>query len=353
MGRVAKLATSKPSLCLVLALLIVALSPARLDTVYAAELSPRSFTASDSRAGATDVIYRAQFTFATTGPVGSIAIMFCSNTPLIDEPCDAPVGLDASDVDLNTQLGEVGFTVYSGSTANTVILTRPPAVADAGDVAVYDLGDIINPANPGPLFARFYSYPSSDASGPPTDGGGMALYLNNTVTINVEVPPYIIFCIGESISGLECNTATEPFSDMGSFSPTLTAAAQHQMLVATNAGNGYSVFVGGSSMTSGNEVIAPMSGDTSVKGTSQFGLNLRANNSPVIGQDSTGPGLAAVTANYNQQNHFRFSPGDTVVSSPFADDYRKFTVSYIVNVPQGQPGGVYATTLIYVCLANF
>jgi len=354
MGRLAtKLATSKLTLCLALLLAVFGPASAQSQRAFADELTPRSLTPSSNLAGDTDVTYRADFRIATTGPIGSIAILFCANTPLLDQPCDPPVGFDASSVILGSQLGQVGFALYSGSTANTVILTRPPGVANAGTEATYDLNKITNPSSGGPLFARFLTYPSSDASGPATDAGGMALYLTNAVNVNAEVPPYITFCIGENISGFDCSTATEPFSDMGSFSPDLTAAAQHQILVATNAGNGYNVSVAGTSMTSGNNVITAMTGGTSQKGVSQFGINLRANTTPTIGQDTTGPGFAAVTAGYGQQNHFRFNSGDIVATTNFADDYRKYTISYIVNVPPAQPGGVYSTTLTYVCLANF
>jgi len=114
------------------------------------------------------------------------------------------------------------------------------------------------------------------------------------------------------------------------------------------------MWVLGSSMTSGSNVIPAMAGGgPSVKGTSQFGLNLRANTNPVIGQEVTGPGVAGITANYANQNQFRFNSGDVLASTLGPDDFRKYTVSYIVNVAAGQPGGVYSTTLTYVCLANF
>ncbi|HSX17314.1 MAG TPA: hypothetical protein VLH86_04395 [Patescibacteria group bacterium] len=354
MGRLlTKLATSKPLALVSVVSLLIAAGPFNPPRVFAGDLIDRSLTASDSFAGTPEVTYSPLFTIATTGTVGSVAIMFCANTPLLDQPCDPPPGLDATSTSITGQGGMTGFSIFGGSTANVIILTRPPAAANAGDTAFYEFNKIHNPNNPGPLFARFLTFASSDGSGPPTDGGGMALYINNSVDINAEVPPYLTFCLGENITSLDCSTATEPFTDMGSFSPNLTSAAQHQIIVATNAPDGYSMWALGSSMTSGSDVITPMSGGTSVKGTSQFGINLRANSTPNVGQDATGPGFAAVTAGYNQQNHFRFNSGDMLATAPVPDDFRKYTISYIVNIPAGQPGGVYSTTLTYVCLANF
>jgi hypothetical protein len=351
MARPAKSIALRLVFIVALAPLLIGMGPFTPVAFAAAE--PRSLTPSSSLAAANDVQYRLQFTTENTNTVGSLALMFCGNTALLDESCDPPAGFDASNTTIVGANGITGFSLYSGSTANVIILTRPPGTVNAGANSYYDFNQITNPTNGGPLFARVYLYASSDGTGPYSDAGGMALYIQGSVGVTAEVPPYLTFCLGENISGLDCNTATEPFSDLGSMTPAITSAAQHQLLVATNAANGYSMWVLGTPMTSGSNVITPMAGSPSQKGTSQFGINLRSNTAPVVGQDATGPGFAAVTANYNQQNIFRFNSGDTLASAAVPDDYRKYTVSYVVNVPAGQPGGVYSTTLVYVCLANF
>jgi hypothetical protein len=354
MGRLtAKPAAPKFLLVTFLVSLLTGVGPFNTATVHADDLLERSLEISNSFAGASEVNYFALFKVATTGTVGSISILLCENTPLVDQPCDAPAGTNFTNTTLTQEGGLNGFSIYGGSTANNLILTRPPAIANAGVPAFYEFDKVHNPANSGPLFARILTYASSDATGTPIDSGGMALYIQDSLGINVEVPPYLTFCLGENISGVDCSTATEPFSDMGSFSPKLTSAAQHQIVIATNAPDGYSMWATGASMTSGGNVLTPMSGGTSTKGTSQFGINLRANSAPVIGQDSSGPGVAAVTAGYNQVNHFSFHSGDLLATAPAPDNYRKYTISYIVNVPANQPGGVYSAALTYVCLANF
>jgi hypothetical protein len=217
----------------------------------------------------------------------------------------------------------------------------------------FTFAGITNPNAVGSYYARLYVYPSSDGSGPSTYANGLAFAIAKAVGIDTEVPPYIKFCLGESITGVDCTTATEPFSDLGNLNPNITSAAQSQMVIATNAQNGYSMWVMGSTMMSGGNIINAMNGGTSAKGASQFGLNLRANNVPQIGQEPTGIGFGSVTPNYSQQDHFRFLTGDTLAFAPAPDNDRKYTVSYIVNIPPGTPGGVYSTTLTYVCLANF
>ena len=127
-----------------------------------------------------------------------------------------------------------------------------------------------------------------------------------------------------------------------------------QFVTATNAQSGYSVYIQGNTLTSGNNVIPSLVTPTaSQTGNAQFGINLRSNTNPSTGNDPTGPGNGSPVGNYNLVNRFTYNSGDTIASSSAADDFRLYTVSYIVNVDKTQPVGVYASTFTYICLANF
>jgi hypothetical protein len=107
-------------------------------------------------------------------------------------------------------------------------------------------------------------------------------------------------------------------------------------------------------MTSGNDTIAALSLPTSSRaGTSQFGINLRANAVPGVGADSTGSGVIAPTNNYNIPNQFKFQSGDVIASSPGPSNFKTLTVSYIVNISPNQAIGIYDTTITYICTASF
>jgi hypothetical protein len=335
-----------------LVVLSVAIS-SNQQSVFAAELIPRSIKLSNSLASQAGVDHELALRYATDDTVGSILIRFCDESPILSDPCSQPPGFDASSVTLSAQTGATGFVVYGGSTINEIILTRPSTPVSAGTNATYTLSNIQNPSDDGTLYARVLTFASSDASGSHIDAGGLALAINPAPTIQAEVPPFLIFCLGESISGFDCTTATEPFSNIGTLGPLVTGAAQTQLLVATNGSGGYSLRVLGGTMTSGNNVLPAMVGEPSQKGVSQFGMNLRANTAPIIGQNATGPGVATVQPDYNVPNEFRYQSGDVIASASAPDDFRKYTVSYVVNVVDGQPGGVYATTLTYIALANF
>jgi hypothetical protein len=353
MGARANKLALKLTVSFVVASLFIGMGPFSTMKVAAAQLLSRSMQVSSDQAAATNVQYNTSFSIATAGTLGSIELQFCSNSPLQGDVCIIPAGFDASSATLTAQSGQTGFSVSTSSTANNVILTRPPAPSGTG-MTNYELSGVTNPGSGGSLFARIITYASSDASGPPIDFGGIALSIQGGLSISLEVPPFLVFCLGESITNYDCTTATDPFSDLGYLTPNLTSAAQNQMVVATNAQNGYSLWASGPTMTSGNNTINPMAAViASQPGTSQFGMNLRANQTPSVGQDVQGIGTAAVAPSFNQPNRFFFHSGDIIASSPSTDAYRKYTVSYIVNIPKTQPGGVYSTTLTYVCLANF
>ena len=157
------------------------------------------------------------------------------------------------------------------------------------------------------------------------------------------------------ITNYDCSTADSYLINFGNFSTGQASTATSQFLVATNAQSGYNVYITGPTLTSGNNTIANLSTPSpSLVGASQFGLNLRTNSSPAVGSDEVGPGVGGqVTSDYNTSNLFSYNDGDTLVSSPAASDNQTFTVSYLTNINAKQPAGVYATTLTYICLANF
>jgi hypothetical protein len=319
----------------------------------AAELAPRSLELSDSTAGATNVTYQTAFTLATAGAVGSISIEFCSNSPLLTDPCTAPNGLDVSGAVLTNQTGATGFSISSSSTANDIILTRPSTV-NAAVSASYTFSSITNPSADGSHYGRFLTYASSDASGPSTDTGGVAFALNAAVDVNAVVPPFLLFCSGNTIAAFDCNAAVGNYLDLGDLSATHAGAGTSQLLVATNGQSGYGISVKGTTLESGNNVLRALTAPTtSQPGTSQFGINLRANTNPTVGANPTGPGTGAPTANYDAANEFTYNANDLIARATQPEDYRKYTVSYLANITTSQPVGIYASTFTYVALANF
>lgn len=321
---------------------------------YGDVLTNRSLTLSDSRVGQV-ATYQLSFTVPTAETLGSIELQLCSNGSLQDDPCVPPNGFDISAATLSSQSGETGFSILpAGTNANTIVLTRTPAVAVPGNVVSYTFDNVTNPADVGSFFGRIQTFASNDASGTSTDYGGLAMSTSRVIDITTVVPPYLLFCAGITITGFDCSTASGNYINFGNLSPVSTASANTELVTATNAQSGYVMQVYGTTMTSGNNIIpAIASADVSRPGTGQFGLNLVANTTPAMGADPQGSGISAPLPGYDQPNFFKFVSGDAIASATTSDDFRKLTASYIVNMPVGQPVGVYVATLTYVCLANF
>ncbi len=292
-----------------------------------------------------------RFTYASTSAVGSIRFEYC-DSPLIDVPCNSPPGVNVSGVTLVQQFGEVNFGVLA-TTNNSIILSRP-ATATGTIASTYVFDNAVNmTGSPGTFFARITTYPTFNATGAYTDYGSVATATTTQVAISTEVPPILIFCVAQTIP-TDCSSADGNIVDMGTLSTTVANRGTSQMIVGTNAVFGMIIRMLGTTMTSGNNAINPLTVQTpSAPGNSQFGVNLRANNNPVVGLDPSGAGVVQPTANYNTPNQFRFNSGDIVASTGYTTNNTKLTVSYIANVPPSQPAGVYTATLTYICTATF
>lgn len=297
--------------------------------------------------------YTFSFTISTNSTIGSLDIMFCSNTPLQYDSCTIPAGFDVTNSNLSSQTGLTGFTSFVAAT-NQLVLSRVPSTVTPPLTVTLTFTNVINPNSIGPYYARVAAYSLTNATGSPVDFGGLAFAITNNLLISSVVPPYLTFCVGIAIPSFNCTTASGDYINFGDLSFVHSSQAVSQMLVATNAPNGYIVQIYGVTMTSGNNIIPAMTNDaTSHPGTSQFGINLRANTVPPVGNNPTGPGLGQPTAAYNNPNHYQFVSNDIVVSSLNADDYREYTSSYIVNTASNQPPGIYVSTVTYVCAGSF
>lgn len=298
--------------------------------------------------------YRVSFEHRTSTAIGSIRVQFCANDPLIDTSCVAPNGFSLSAATLGAQTGMTGFSIGGGTTQNVLVLTRP-AVTNPAPISVsYDINTVHNPTASGSYYARIETFASTDATGTHVDYGGLAFVITDGLSINTTVPPFLLFCIGNRISSYDCSTAEGDYIDFGNFSSTVTATGRTQALIATNAMYGYTIRALGTTLTSGvNTIPALATADISRTGTSQFGLNLRANTTPATGAEPQGPGAGVAAAGYNTANYYRFVSGEVLASSPSTDNYRLYTISYIANIERNQAPGIYVSTLQYIALASF
>ncbi|MBA3757481.1 hypothetical protein H0X09_01285 [Candidatus Saccharibacteria bacterium] len=300
------------------------------------------------------VSHNFSFTYISTSSVGSIVFEYCENSPVETLPCSAPAGLDVSSAALSSQSGNIGFTVDAGNTtANKIVLTRP-TVAGIATASTYNFSSIINPSTSGVTeFVRLSTRASTDGSGADVDSGSVAFATISPFNIATFVPPFLRLCVGVTVA-VDCSTASGNSVNFGDFSVTQAKTTQSQLAAGTNSITGYNIFALGTTMTSGNNFIPALASPTlSQPGTSQFGINLKANSNPLVGQEPTGSGSGAPSTGYNTVNLFKFSPGDQIANSTQPSDFNLMTVSYLGNISSGQAAGIYSTTFTYLATADF
>jgi hypothetical protein len=295
-----------------------------------------------------------QFDYPSLSVVGSVAFEYCSNAALTILPCTTPAGLDVSGASLSSQTGNTGFSIDgTNSTSSKIVLTRT-AAPGVTTTSTYNFDNIINPSTANATtYVRITTYPTSDGTGPYNDDGGVAFATVNPFEIGAFVPPFIKLCVGVTVA-TDCTSTSGNSINLGVLSTNATRFASSQFSAGTNSFTGYNIFALGTTMTSGNHIIPAVNpAATSKVGVGQFGLNLRANNSPAIGADPQGTGTGTPLTGYNTPNIFKFQNGENIARSNLASEFNKMTASYIVNINSSQNPGIYATTITYLAVGNF
>ena len=370
-----KVSLSKLILCAVLVSSTFSFAVSN-QSAYAAQITARSLTL---QAGVSDggskpggvVNHKFDFTLPTTGNVGSIKFEYCTNA---SATCVMPAGLVTTSATLSNQTGATGFTVVN--TTNGAPYLTKAAPASASGAVSYTLSTVTNPSAVAPAVQTFYvkitTYTLSALGGTAVDAGIVAATTATQIVLTGTMPESLIFCTGATIlttGGIpDCSTATPgavSFNQL--FSPSDTATATSQMAASTNANSGYSITVNGPTLTSGANSIPVMATQgVSVRGTGQFGLNLKLNTvatSTIAAGAEVAPADNGVTlrgqafTGYQTVDQFKFGSSDPVAKSDNGGagptNSQIFTVTYIVNVPGSQAAGTYTTTLTYICTATF
>lgn len=320
----------------------------------AMRMQQRSLYMNSTSPGAT-TSYTVSFQYMSALAVGSVDMLFCMD-PIPYHQCVTPPGLDVSGATLSEQTGETGFGISEQSN-NHIVLSRPAnMIAGSGSPSSYKFDNITNPDYNGEAFAiRLRSHASQDASGPQIDFGSVRGQIQTGIVIETQVPPMLIFCLAQEVEYNCAGTNDTYYSNMGELSSTSALTARSQMAVGTNATGGFAITANGASLSAGTNVIDNISVPTESKpGTNQFGINLVANNSPVVGEDPEGEWANAIaSSDYGVPNKYKYVDGDVVAYSPNVSLMKKFTVSYVLNTHKDLLPGVYSTTINFIASGRF
>lgn len=166
------------------------------------------------------------------------------------------------------------------------------------------------------------------------------------------------------------NTDRQPLLEMsvgsgavtlGDMTPSITRSGTSTFSVRTYLASGYNVIVAGSAPTNkakSKTLTNLVSPTTSTVGTEQFGINLVANTSPVVGAnpvqypDATF-GFGTAASGYGTANSFKYVNGDVIAQSSKSSGRTDYTMSIIQNISASTPGGSYAGHLDVIAVPTF
>lgn len=151
--------------------------------------------------------------------------------------------------------------------------------------------------------------------------------------------------------------------DLGNLSPSATATGTSTFYVRAYLNSNYNVLTVSNSLSNenGNQIDGMAVAGAPVTGTEQFGINLVDNSSPNIGANpvpqpnSTFANGQAATG-YDTVNNFKYVSGDAVAqngTSGRAWGQTDYTVSYIANVSDITPAGLYTMRQDLVVVATY
>ncbi len=259
----------------------------------------------------------------------------------------ASTGLEATETLAAAPSASAWGAVFSGTQNRILTLTAPSdgtgaAVLAASDKIIisYDGTNSINPTTPG-------SYTTA-ISGTFGDAGDITVNIltSNQVDITATVPQSLTFSISDTSISFGTLTAVAARYASGTASGDTSEIEAHNVIVGTNASNGYTMTVGGSTLTSGLNTITAIGAvsSSSAVGTEQFGLRMTA----------TG-GSGAVSAPYAAAG-FAFDSGafpDTIATASGASSNTTYSARYIANITASTEAGIYTGAVTYVATANF
>lgn len=237
--------------------------------------------------------------------------------------------------------------VFSGTENRILTLTAPTDGVGVGAVApgdkiiiTYDATNSVNPSSP-----TTYGIGITGAFG---DSGTITVSIvsDDQVAIDATVAQSITFSISDNSVSFGTLTAGAARYASGTASGDTSEVEAHNVIVGTNAANGYTMTASGTTLTSGGNTINPIgsSNTASAIGTEQFGLRMNASG-----------GSGAVAVPYAAAG-FAFDSAafpDVVASSGTASANTTYSARYIANITSNTEAGSYTSTITYSATANY
>lgn len=363
-----------------------------------------------------DVTYRVGFNVNQAhANIEGIVVEFCSNSPIIeDATCNTPAGFNVNEGSLvvTAVTGITGsWAIHANTDTNTLILTK--GAGDnlaANDPVAFDLGTsaaadgITNPTATGTFYARIVTYLDETVAddyvagtpGASRDDGGIALSVNNELTITARVQEVLEFCIGTDtsstladVTGDDCGDVAGTNLSLGVVDASSTQKTDDAdilndgvAMLRTNALSGAVVSYKAEQETSsgklkqatlacsGVDLFDPCfnstgtTGNTIVSGTEEFGMSLYDQNelsggattNALVCDDEYDGGAGATGCPGSTPTHYAWQDDgsfDTIAASTGPVDDEKVSINFAATASPTTPTGLYTVTANFVATATF
>lgn len=307
-------------------------------TVSAVSSHAIKFTSPTGAADNTDTIiitFPADFNF-TSKTIGTVSFTHGAST-----------GLENTETLAASPSASAWGAVFSGTQNRVLTLTAPTdgtgaAVVAASDrlIISYTSANSINPSSP-----ASYAVAITGSFG---DTGEMTVNIltNDQVSITAVVPQSLTFSISDNSIGFgNLLSASARYAD-GTGAGAASEGEAHNLIVGTNASNGYTMTLAGNTLTSGGNTVSAIgaANTASSAGTEQFGVRFNASG-----------GSGTVSVPYAAAG-FAFDSGafpDQVATSVTSSANTTYSARYLANITSSTEAGSYTATLTYVATANF
>jgi hypothetical protein len=180
------------------------------------------------------------------------------------------------------------------------------------------------------------------------DSGDISVSILNDdqVSIAATVAQSITFSISDNTASFGTLTSGSARYASGTGNGDTSEVEAHNIIVGTNAANGYTLTASGTTLTSGANTIDAIgsSNTASSPGTEQFGLRMTSSG-----------GNGAVFAPYAAAG-FAFDTAafpDVVASSTVSSANTTYSARYLANITSNTEAGSYSAVITYAATANY
>lgn len=236
-----------------LLVLLLALPP--IVNVFVLKANAGTFTnakllINNSQAAATNVSYDFRMTVAATTAIKQINIKFCTVPGAYADACTTPTGIVTTGAALASDniTGTGRTNTFTGNGILQTVITTPAVQSPTG--VVYNLTGITNPSSVNTsYYARIITYSDTGTTEIDSVSVGAAVLNTNSIAVSASIDANFTFTVSGVSTGGNFNggtgninvtttASTIPFGTLTAGTPKIAA---HDVLVTTNASNGYTV----------------------------------------------------------------------------------------------------------------